>query len=423
MIISSNLIRAKIFISYSHQDVKFLKELHVQLAPVVRDRHIDLWDDTRLVVCANWRSEINSAIQSAKVAVLLVSANFLGSEFMYSNELLPLLSAAKSEGIIILPVLLNPCAFKHTPLVEFQFVNKSLTPLKGMTTVKRDETWVEVVEAIVEAFKAPLPLSALPSNISIQQKRSRLSAGRAAARKPGEESNHDRDLKKESQTKIEHGEYDVFLCHNNEDKSAVKKIGEQLKDKGYVPWLDTWDLIPGRSKQSQVQKQIENIRSAAVFIGKNGIAPWHEMEIEALLHQFIKRGCPVIPTLLEGVSQEPELPLFLAGMNWVKFHKPKPSIQAPFPEPTLPLQSEIQQDKEEDDDGREIVVSYIDVSKYEENDEIIDVVQNEQMAFNKTFTKEDDQDFYLGLDPIELLICGIEGIPPSIYQSRKASNS
>jgi HEAT repeat protein len=147
--------RTKVFISYSHQDAEFLQRLQVHLAPEVRNKRVDLWDDTKIAPGAKWRSEIDKALQAAKVAVLLVSADFLASDFIALNELPPLLSAAESEGVTILPVLLKPCSYKNTPLAEFQFVNKPLTPLIRMSEAEREETWVRVAESITQALGPP----------------------------------------------------------------------------------------------------------------------------------------------------------------------------------------------------------------------------------------------------------------------------
>jgi len=68
------------------------------------------------------------------------------------------------------------------------------------------------------------------------------------------------------QGKIETGAFDVFLCHNGEDKASVKKIAEELKERGILPWLDEWELPPGRPWQPLLEKQIEKIKSAAVFV-------------------------------------------------------------------------------------------------------------------------------------------------------------
>jgi len=127
------------------------------------------------------------------------------------------------------------------------------------------------------------------------------------------------------QRKIEIGDFDVFLCHNSVDKPAVKQIGKQLKERGILPWLDEWNLIPGRAWQHALEEQIERIKSAAVFVGKEGIGPWYQAELEALLREFVNRGCPVIPVLLPDAPQKQELPIFLEGMAWVDFRKEEPN--------------------------------------------------------------------------------------------------
>ncbi|GBE76901.1 hypothetical protein myaer87_41280 [Microcystis aeruginosa NIES-87] len=121
-------------------------------------------------------------------------------------------------------------------------------------------------------------------------------------------------------------EFDVFLCHNGQDKPEVKKIAETLKQQGLTPWLDEWELQPGLPWQRELEKQIQNIKSAAVFVGGSGIGPWQQMEIETYLRRFVKNRCPVIPVLLSNAPEQPELPLFLEGMTWVDFRRlsPKP---------------------------------------------------------------------------------------------------
>lgn len=114
-------------------------------------------------------------------------------------------------------------------------------------------------------------------------------------------------------------EYDVFICHNSEDKPDVKNICVLLKERGFNPWLDEWELPPGKPWQRLLEEQISKISSAAVFVGKSGIGPWQQMEIEALLREFVKNGKPVIPVLLPSAPKNVELPMFLSGMTWVNY--------------------------------------------------------------------------------------------------------
>ncbi len=114
-------------------------------------------------------------------------------------------------------------------------------------------------------------------------------------------------------------QFDVFLCHNSKDKPQVRKIAEQLQQYDLKPWLDIWELPPGRSWQRLLEKQIEQISSAAVFVGEDGFGPWQQQELYAFLSEFVDRDCPVIPVLLPNAPTQPELPVFLRQFTWVDF--------------------------------------------------------------------------------------------------------
>jgi len=120
------------------------------------------------------------------------------------------------------------------------------------------------------------------------------------------------------------GEFDVFMCHNSADKSAVRKICEELKRRGIRPWLDEDQLRPGYPWQKSLEDQIKKIHAAVVFVGPDGIGPWQDLELAAFIRQFVNRRCPVIPCILPEVAKKaPKLPVFLEGMTWVDFRKSK----------------------------------------------------------------------------------------------------
>ncbi|HKV13171.1 MAG TPA: TIR domain-containing protein [Thermoanaerobaculia bacterium] len=126
------------------------------------------------------------------------------------------------------------------------------------------------------------------------------------------------------QGKKETNSFDVFLCHNREDKGEVKKIGEILKQHGILPWLDDWELRPGFPWKTILEEQIGKIRAAAVFVGPTDVGPWQNLELQSFLDEFVKRNCPVIPVILESSSATPQLPRFLRGMTWVDFRQADP---------------------------------------------------------------------------------------------------
>ena len=99
-----------------------------------------------------WREEIQKALDSAQIAILLVSSDFLASDFIDEVELPQLLKAAESAGALILSVILNPCKgiFSLSDLKEFQTVNSPSQPLSSMDDNGKDEIFNKLTERIVE---------------------------------------------------------------------------------------------------------------------------------------------------------------------------------------------------------------------------------------------------------------------------------
>lgn len=153
--VRESISRNTVFISYSHADERWLKRLRVHLRPLERTGKIEVWDDTRITPGTRWRQEIKEALDSAKVAVLLVSADFLASDFIAENELPPLLKAAEKEGTIILPVILSPSVFNDISLAQFQSVNAPSKPLLDMTKAQQEEVFVRIAQAIERALFTP----------------------------------------------------------------------------------------------------------------------------------------------------------------------------------------------------------------------------------------------------------------------------
>ena len=146
--------RTKVFISYSHKDASALERLQVHLKPLERQGIVERWDDTQIKAGQDWRAEIERALAEARVAILLVSADFLASDFIDRDELPPILLAQKQEGLDVLPVILKPCRFTRTPtLKRFQSVNSPSKPLLGLPDIEQENVWVQLsnrVEDILE---------------------------------------------------------------------------------------------------------------------------------------------------------------------------------------------------------------------------------------------------------------------------------
>ena len=117
-------VKKSVFISYSHADTEWLKRVKVHLKPLERESLIEIWEDTRIQTGDHWKSEIQRALEKSHAAILLVSADFLASDFIIENELPQLLQLAQDHGTRIFQLIISPCCFNETEqLAQFQAVN------------------------------------------------------------------------------------------------------------------------------------------------------------------------------------------------------------------------------------------------------------------------------------------------------------
>jgi hypothetical protein len=148
---AASTARNQVFISYSHKDKKWLQKLQVMLAPLDREGRIKIWDDTQITPGARWREEIEKALAAARVAVLLVSSNFLASDFIAHQELPPLLEAAARDHVRILWVAVGPSLYKATPIAAYQAVNDPAKPLNSLSPAKQEQEILHIAEQIAAA--------------------------------------------------------------------------------------------------------------------------------------------------------------------------------------------------------------------------------------------------------------------------------
>jgi hypothetical protein len=111
--------------------------------------------------------------------------------------------------------------------------------------------------------------------------------------------------------------FDVFMCHNSQDKPEIREINQKLKTAMVNTWLDEDQLPLGVPWQPELEKHIQSIRNAAVFVGKSGLGPWQNLEMRSFLEEFANRSCRVIPVILPSAVKTPELPRFLRQMTWL----------------------------------------------------------------------------------------------------------
>jgi len=145
------MTRNQVFVSYSHRDETWLADLKIHLKPFIRNQTINSWDDTKIGAGAEWRKEIETALAAASVAILLVSPNFLASDFIAEKELPPLLAAAQSEGLKIIWIPISYSSYEETEIEKYQSAHSPNQPLASLDKAAQDQAWVSICKKIKAA--------------------------------------------------------------------------------------------------------------------------------------------------------------------------------------------------------------------------------------------------------------------------------
>jgi hypothetical protein len=123
--------------------------LLIHLRPLEKLGLIDLWADTKLMAGDDWKKEIERALDRARIAILLMSADFLASDFIADNELPPLLERAETKGTRVIPVVLKPCRFgRDQNLSKFHAINDPRMPVARMSEVEQESVYDSIAEAV-----------------------------------------------------------------------------------------------------------------------------------------------------------------------------------------------------------------------------------------------------------------------------------
>lgn len=138
-----------LFLSYSHKDEGLAKELMQHLNSLQRQGVINVFDDRRIVSGSEWANEISLALEQAQIILLLISADFLASDYAYGVETGRALGRHQGGDATVLPVMVRPVDISGSP-----FATLSLLPSDGRpvsTWPNRDEAWVKVIQGIRRA--------------------------------------------------------------------------------------------------------------------------------------------------------------------------------------------------------------------------------------------------------------------------------
>ena len=165
-----------VFISYSHKDEDWKDRLLTHLGVLRQEGLLNLWDDRRIGAGENWYQKIEEAIAKSRVAVLLVSADFLTSKFIRSKEIPDLLERRDKEGLRIFPVIIKPCAWKQVGwLKKMNLRPKDGRALSGGSDFEIDTDMTAIADEIAGIIRHTVEMPEMEGYIPISPEKISLS--------------------------------------------------------------------------------------------------------------------------------------------------------------------------------------------------------------------------------------------------------
>jgi len=147
----TDLNRVEIFISYSHEDEALLKRLETHLTGLKRAGLITVWHGRNISAGVPWEEEIDKHLSNAQIVLLLVSANFIASDYGYGVEFQRAMERHRQRTARVIAIILSPCRWRDTPLAKLQVSPRGAKPVTQWADT--EQAFVSITDDIAEVVK------------------------------------------------------------------------------------------------------------------------------------------------------------------------------------------------------------------------------------------------------------------------------
>jgi len=232
--------KINIFISYSHKDEEFKKQLDTHFEPLRQNGTVEtIWNDRKLLAGDDKDAEIHNKLSEANVVIFLLSADFIKSEYIRSKEFLFALDRHKKKEALAIGVLVRYCLWNETEIEKFIILPEDAIPIDK--SENRDETYVKVIEGIIAAAKKFLSQKETnPHTIPLPHQHN------IGVKKETQTANKKKSPKMPIGTENETNPYTIPLPHQHNigvnEEFFVKKMRD-FTDKLYKFTINSQDII------------------------------------------------------------------------------------------------------------------------------------------------------------------------------------
>ena len=141
----------RIAFSYCHRDEELRDQLETHLKLLQRQGIVSTWHDRKIKPGEDWKGVIDENFNTADMILLLVSADFLASDYCYEDEMKTALERHRKADARVIPILLRDCKWQNAPFAQIQLLPKDGSPVTSWSN--RDEAWTSVADGIEKAAK------------------------------------------------------------------------------------------------------------------------------------------------------------------------------------------------------------------------------------------------------------------------------
>lgn len=273
----------EIFYSYAQADEDLRQELENHLSHLVQEHQITAWHQQKIIPGQSRTQQIDAHLNTAQIILLLVSSDFLASDYCYSREMRSALERHQAQQACVIPVLLRPVDWQNTPFADLGPLPSNHQPVTSWSN--QDAALVNVVQGIRRAIEHLKTTTISQSPQEIQQMQQPTNP-------PSVIDGLDRPAT-------------VFLSYAREDIDAVKDIQLRLKVRGIRCWRDVDDLPVGSHTESEIKHAIElDADAIALFLTPSFLQSdfiWRVEVPAALRRQKDDPHFHIVP-ILSGVS-------------------------------------------------------------------------------------------------------------------------
>jgi hypothetical protein len=144
-------IKLNVFVSYAHRDERLRLEVEKHLSPLRRSRAIATWCDHRIAPGAEIRQEITNSLTTSDLVLLLVSPDFMNSDYCYLREMNCALRRHRTGQAKVIPIILRPVDWNSTPIGKLLALPRDGKPVTSWS--KRDEALLDVAKGVRRAIE------------------------------------------------------------------------------------------------------------------------------------------------------------------------------------------------------------------------------------------------------------------------------